>query len=134
MRTTKLISAAMAAGALMAPAVASAARQHTTGHRHQALSGPLRRHRGRRTSHHHQRESAQVYGRLSCGGGTETGQTVTVYQHSAGTAGFTALPATTTGAGGFYQVTAAKITTDSVFYAVAAGARSHNRVVRSPRS
>src|SRR5664280_1669807 len=39
MRTTKLISAALVAGALMAPATASAARLHPNAHRH-ALGGP----------------------------------------------------------------------------------------------
>jgi len=130
MRTTKLISAAMAAGALMAPAVASAARLHPISHRHQSLAGGCVVSEVAEPRMITSGESAQVYGRLACGGVAETGQTVTVYQHSAGTAGFTALPTTTTGAGGFYQVTASKITTDSTFYAVAAGARSANRVVR----
>ncbi len=129
MRTTRLITAAMAAGALMAPAMASAARLHPISHRHQSLAGcAISEVAEPRTIT--SGESAQVYGRLACGGVAEAGQTVTVYQHSAGTAGFTALPATTTGAGGFYQVTAAKIVTDSTFYAVAASARSANRVVR----
>jgi hypothetical protein len=127
MRTTKLISVAMAAGALMAPAMASAARLHP---KHQALTGACAVSEIAEPRLITSGESAQLYGSLACGGVAEPGQTVTVYEHSVGTAGFTALSTTTTGAGGFYQVTASKITTDSTFYAVAAGVRSQNRVVK----
>jgi hypothetical protein len=130
MRTTKLITAAIAAGALMAPAMASAARLHPISHRHQSGIGGCVVSEVAEPRIITSGESAQIYGRLACGGVAETGQTVTVYQRSASATGFTALPATTTGAGGFYQVTASKLLTDSTFYAVAAGARSANRVVR----
>jgi hypothetical protein len=122
MRTTRLITAALAAGAILAPATASAARLH-------AATGPCRL---SETAEQHvltSGESAQVYGFLTCGGAGQTGQSVTVYERSAGT-GWAALGTTTTVAGGFYQLTASKLETDTSFYAQAAGIRSGTKIVR----
>ncbi len=129
MRTTKLISAALAAGALLAPATASAARL-TAPHRH--LSSGSGACTLTETAEPHMitsGEPAQVYGTLVCGGVAATGQSVTVYQRSVGS-GLTVAGTATTGAAGFYQVTTAGLTTDSSFYAVAGNVQSPRRVVK----
>lgn len=76
-------------------------------------------------------ESVQLFGQLICAGGASTsGQTVTVYERSAGTPGFQIVGTTSTGASGFYSVVPPAITTDSTFYTRALGARSASRKVK----
>jgi hypothetical protein len=75
-------------------------------------------------------ESVDLFGRLLCAGAGAEGQTVTVYEHSAGSPGFAVIGATTTGAGGFYSLVPPAVTTDSSFYAIAAGAHSQTKAVR----
>jgi len=128
MRTTRLITAAVAAGALLAPATASAARLHT-GQPHLRTTGPCTI---SETVEQHMitsGESAQVFGFLTCGGVGQTGQNVTVYERSTET-GWTTLGTDTTGAAGFYQLTASKLSTDTEFYAEAAGIRSATKIVK----
>src|SRR5664279_969743 len=61
-------------------------------------------------------ESVQVFGHLGCPGGTTTtNQTITVYQHTAGTGGFQVLGTATAGTAGFYSTVASNITANSVF-------------------
>jgi hypothetical protein len=76
-------------------------------------------------------ESAQIFGQLICPSGVATtGQTVTVFEHVAGAGGAQPLPATTTGAGGFYSVVAPTLTANSTFYASTIGGRSATRAVK----
>ncbi len=130
MRTTKLISAALAAGALLAPATASAARLFPP-HRHLNSGGGACTVSEAAEPHMiTSGESAQIYGSLVCGGTGASGQSVTVYERSAGAGGLTVAGTTTTGTAGFYQVTASNLTTDSSFYAVAGNVQSPRRTVR----
>ncbi len=77
-------------------------------------------------------ESAQLFGALTCGANpaAAASQTVTVYQHTVGTPGFTIVGTTTTGPGGAYTLPTAPISADTQFYVTAAGARSAKRVVK----
>ncbi len=75
-------------------------------------------------------ESVQVFGRLQCSGTSGEGQTVTISARALGSPGFTVLGTTTAGAGGFYSFVQANVTTNSLFYASALGARSVTREVR----
>ena len=130
MRTTKLISAALAAGALLAPATASAAHLFPP-HKHLNSGGGACT--LSETAEPHtitSGESAQIYGSLLCGGAAATGQSVTVYEHPAGPGGLAVVGTTTTGAGGFYQVTASGLTTDTSFYAVSGNVQSPRRAVK----
>ena len=75
-------------------------------------------------------ESAQVFGQLLCPGSINTsGQTVTIYGRSAGSA-FAVLGTATTGAGGFYSIIAPSLTRNSSFYAATLGGRSATRTVK----
>ncbi len=130
-RLTSAIAAAATALAL-APAGASAAHNHHVRIGKRAL--PANHCRITILAEPHiviSGESAQITGQLLCPSGVETtGQPLTVYEHVAGTGGFQALPATSTGAGGFYSVIAPSLTQNSTFYAVAAGGRSATRAVK----
>jgi hypothetical protein len=76
-------------------------------------------------------ESAQLFGVQSCRGLSPTiGQTVTIYQHVAGTGGFRVIGTTTSAAGGYYTFVAPTLPANSVFYAVVGGRRSAARTVR----
>jgi hypothetical protein len=132
MRTTKLLTAIAATITVMAPAAAAAAPSQTPipAHSYSALGGgcvvsflaqPYQIASG---------ESAQLFGRVKCVGGADTGQTVTVYEQAAGTPGFTTLGTATSGAGGFYSIVAPKLTSDTAFYASTATSRSVERVVK----
>ncbi len=134
MRSFRLTSAVVAAATALAlvPAGASAARNHHVrlgkhalgagncritiiAEPHIVISG----------------ESAQITGQLLCPSGVETtGQALTVYERLAGAGGFQPLPATTTGAGGFYSVIAPSLSENTTFYAATAGGRSATRVVK----
>lgn len=138
MRSLKLTTAITAAATLLAlaPAGASAAgtRQHAKSGRHASAIGSC--HISIFAEPHlvTSGESVQVFGQLGqlgCpGGATTTGQTITVYQRTAGTGGFQVLGSATTGAGGLYSIVAPNVTANSSFYARAIGARSPNRTVR----
>jgi hypothetical protein len=128
MRSTRLTAAFAAASTLLvlAPAGALAAHRHSLrGARagcqislfaepHQVTTG----------------ETAQVFGNLRCGGAPVEGQTVTVFEHSVGIAGFKMVGSPTSGTGGAYTFTSSPIVDDSTFYVSALGARSRIRIVR----
>lgn len=129
MRPTKLITAVAAAASVLAlaPAGALAAGGHSNANApgchvslsadpHVATSG----------------EAVSIAGVLRCSGATNVvGQTVTVYEKSAGVPGFKAIATPTTTAGGIYTVTPAPaVLTDSTFYARALNAQSLNHTVR----
>jgi hypothetical protein len=80
-------------------------------------------------------ESATVSGGLICPLSSDAGeQTVTVYQHVAGTPGYGVLGTTTSEADGSYQLTTEPLDTNSTFYAAARGVRSGRRVAKvAPR-
>ena len=127
MRTTRLITAAVAAGALLAPATASAARLHT-GQPHLRTTGPCTI---SETVEQHMitsGESAQVFGFLTCGGVGQTGQNVTVYERSTET-GWTR-PARHDRRCGLLPAHRIELSTDTKFYAEAAGIRSATKIVK----
>ncbi len=76
-------------------------------------------------------ETVLAYGHLSCAIRSEdASQTVTLYQDSVGSPGYTVAGTTTTEASGFYQITTAALTANSHFYVVADSAQSPTRSVR----
>lgn len=136
MRSIKLIAAVAAAATLLTvAAVAASARPRAHGH---ARSRPAHvvAPKGCRINLFVEPhtitsgESAQLFGQLHCPGGSNAGQTVTVYGSSAGSPTPTVVGTPTTGAGGFYSLVQSGLTTDSFFYASALGVRSDTKVVK----
>ncbi len=75
-------------------------------------------------------EPSLAFGALSCANATEdVGQTVTLYQSSVSSPGYSVAGTTTTETGGFYKVSTAELTTNSVFYAAVGSSRSVRRSV-----
>jgi hypothetical protein len=128
MRSLRLtpVIATVAAAFAMAPAGASAAHPH-------AKAAPVDR--CRLTLYAEPRfltsgEAAQLVGQLLCTHGAVTsGQPVTVLEHVAGTAGFQTLGSVTTGAGGFFTISAPSITANTGFRANSATGHSGVRFV-----
>ncbi len=76
-------------------------------------------------------ESATAVGSLTCPTPADaSGQTVTIYQRTTGTPGFSAVGTTTTEASGAFRFTTEPLIADSTFYAAAQGARSGRRAVK----
>jgi hypothetical protein len=136
MRSTKLSPAVWAAAAslALAPAGAIAAPAHqslTKSHKHAGVAGC----RVSAFAEPHlvtSGEPVQVFGQLVCpgGAGAAVNQTITVYEHTAGVAGFKVVATVTSAAGGFYSTVPGPISANSVFYARALGARSASRAVK----
>ena len=82
-------------------------------------------------------ETALAFGVLLCPAGTSvSGQAVTIFQHTAGTGGASAVGTTSTEPTGLFKLPTPALFANSTFYATAAGAKSHvphnalsNRVV-----
>jgi hypothetical protein len=75
-------------------------------------------------------ESALAFGQLSCSTeAEEAGQTVTLYERSAGS-GYSVAGTTTTDTHGFYQITATDLTANSILYVTAGTAQSGKRNVK----
>jgi len=129
MRSIKLTTAIAATAALLVLGAAGAW-AHPLSHKHASPTGTCRI--GLLAEPHTitSGETVQVFGQLVCPGASGEGQTVTVYGHSVGSPSLKVLGTPTTGAGGFYTLEQKDITTDSFFYASAAGARSATRTVR----
>jgi hypothetical protein len=135
MRSTKLNAAIAAAGALLllAPAGAAARDNHhpEIHHRHGTPGHGCRVRLNVAPRLLTAGESALAYGQLTCDvPANQPGQTVTLYEHSVGSPGFSVVGTATTDEHGFYAITASSIATNSAFYVIAAGAHSANRVVR----
>lgn len=71
-----------------------------------------------------------AYGRLVCQHHADAGQTVSLFEHTFGTAGYTAVGSATTDPGGFYELPVSGLQSNSSFYAAAGGATSTQRQVR----
>jgi hypothetical protein len=133
MRSTKLATAIAAAGTLLALAPAGAVAAHVPrlnkAHRH---LNPVRCRITANAEPHAvtSGETVQVFGQLSCPSGTAAGQAVTVYERSAGTPGLKAIGTPTTASDGSYAIVSPAVTSNSGFYATAAGARSSTRNVK----
>jgi hypothetical protein len=80
-------------------------------------------------------EAATIAGSLACPLATDAAeQTVTVYQHVAGTPGYDVIGTATSEADGSYQLTTGPLDTNSTFYAAARGVRSGRRAAKvAPR-
>jgi len=130
MRTTKLLKALVAAIAVMAPAAAAAPSQARIPARRLPLGGACLVSLAAQPYQIASGESAQLFGRVRCAGEGGAGQTVTVYEQTAGSGAFTTLGTTTAGAAGIYSLLAPKLTSDTLFYASAASTRSTTKVVK----
>jgi hypothetical protein len=76
-------------------------------------------------------ETTSVFGALKCRrSGNVEGQQVMLYEHTAGTGGFTALATTSTEADGSYQLAPPAFDTNAVFYVSSGNAHSGRRTVR----
>jgi hypothetical protein len=76
-------------------------------------------------------ESTEVSGQLSCGHRVSPGaQTVQLYAHVAGTAGYVPVGSTTTEAGGAYKLTSPVEDANTSFYVRSSGAQSERRRLR----
>lgn len=133
MRSHRLTSAATAAAAILALAPAGAAAAHN--HRHNAQTHGVPSGGCKVTLKVAPRlltagEAALAYGLGTCGKAPAAEQTVTVYDHPAGTPGFAVLGTTTTNKEGLYQLPTGALTSNTGFYAAIGAARSAARNVR----
>ncbi|HEY3958963.1 MAG TPA: hypothetical protein VGL68_00475 [Solirubrobacteraceae bacterium] len=123
MRLRKLVPASLAAASLLALAPAAA-----LAHKH---PGPLGHCRIDIASISPDPitagEATEISGRLTCGRVPAAGQTVQLYAHLAGTAGFIPVQSTTTEAGGAYKFSTAAEDTNVSFYVRSLGAQSGRR-------
>jgi hypothetical protein len=80
-------------------------------------------------------ETALAFGVLLCPAGTNvSGQTVTLFQHTAGSGGASAVGTASTESTGLFQLATPALFANSTFYATAAGAKSPKRAVKvSPK-
>jgi hypothetical protein len=131
MRSSKLITALAAASALLvlAPAGAAArpagqkqANANPNGRCHVSLIAEPRTITAG--------EPVELFGQLLCTSGTTVGQTVTVFERSAGSSTFKSVTSTTTAAEGLFKIAAPTITVDSWFYVRAPVHRSNTRAVK----
>jgi hypothetical protein len=75
-------------------------------------------------------EATEISGRLTCGRASVAGQTVQLYAHVAGTAGFVPVQSTTTEASGAYKFSTAPENTNISFYVRSLRAQSGRRRLR----
>ncbi len=76
-------------------------------------------------------EAPLAFGRLTCSKpNEETGQTVTLYESSVSSPGFSVAGTTTTDSHGFYQLSPSALSTNSSFYVIADGAQSGTRAAK----
>ncbi len=131
MRSTRLTAITAATAMLaLAPAGASAARQRVRPDRHANAIGHCLLSASVGQSQLSEGESVEIFGQLACTGNTSAAsQTVTIYGRSADGA-FQALGTATTEAGGYYSFLVPSVSSDSIFYASAAGIRTRRRIVR----
>ncbi|MGO9490055.1 MAG: hypothetical protein ACLQBB_13645 [Solirubrobacteraceae bacterium] len=133
MRSPKLIPAVMAAAALLALATAGAAGARSHPHLapgHGGGPGACRLSLNVAPRLVTSGETVLAYGQGACSGGAEAGQTVTVYQRSVGSSGYSIAGTTTTDSHGFYQVTSPALTTNTAFYATMGATQSRHQNVR----
>jgi hypothetical protein len=129
MRSSRLITALAAASALLvlAPAGATARPAHANanpnGRCHVSLIAEPRTITAG--------EPVELFGQLLCTSGTTEGQTVTVFERTAGSSSFKQLTTTTTTAKeGLFKVSAPTVTVDSWFYVRAPVHRSPTKAVK----
>jgi hypothetical protein len=135
MRSPKLTTAILAAAALLVLATAGAAAARNQRHidrRHGVQGAVCRLSLSVAPRVITTGETTLASGQLSqcSAAGTEAGQTVTVYERSATSPGFSVAGTAVTDPHGLYQVTTPALTNNSVFYAATTGAKSPHRTVK----
>jgi hypothetical protein len=129
MRSNKLAPALAATAVLFA--LAPAAWAHRAGHKHASANGNCRISIDVAPRLVTTGEATSVFGRLKCANpASAAGQTVTVYQHSAGAGGFSVIGSPVTEATGAYQLPTGALHTNSVFYVRSVSARSNDKAVK----
>jgi hypothetical protein len=133
MRSTRLISAATAVAgslALASAGTAAAAHHNRASHDNGVHAGACRLSLNVAPRLVTTGETALAYGQANCAGAAEAGQTVTLYERSVGSSGFSVAGTTTTDTHGFYQLTTPALTTNSLFYTALGSNISRHRAVR----
>jgi hypothetical protein len=137
MRSNKLVLAVAAtatASLALLPAAAPAAKgpRHTAKRQRQTIHNGNCRLRIQAAPRFVQAsEAAEVSGTLLCSPQTTvSGQTVTVYEHSAGSPGLSVAGTTTTDSSGNFKVPTPPLSTNSTFYATVGAAHSSHRAVK----
>jgi hypothetical protein len=126
MRLRKLAPASLAAASLLALAPATA-----LAHKHPSPLGRCRINiESLSPNPITAGEATEISGRLTCGRATIAGQTVQLYAHVAGTAGFVPVQSTTAEASGAYKFSTATENTNVSFYVRSLGAQSGRRRLR----
>ena len=131
MRSSKLITALAAASALLVLAPAGAAarpagQKHANANPNGRCNVSLVAEPRTITSG----ETVELTGQLQCTSGSTEGQTVTVFERTAGTSTFKSVGTTTTAAEGLFKFTQPAVTADSWFYVRAPVHRSPTRAVK----
>jgi hypothetical protein len=130
MRSHKLAACTAAAAMALAVPATAGARAHHHGARNGVKGGSCRVTLNVAPRLVTSGETALAFGQGSCpAAGAEAGQTVTLFEHSATTPGFTVAGTAVTDAHGFYQITTPALTQNSVFYATLSTAQSPHRNV-----
>jgi hypothetical protein len=129
MRSSKLITALAAASALLVLAPAGAAASPAS-QKHANAAGPCKVSLNVEPRTVTAGEAPELFGQLLCTSAATEGQTITVFERTAGTSTFKAVTTTTTGKEGFYKVSAPTVTVDSWFYVAAPTRRSPTRAVK----
>jgi hypothetical protein len=126
MRLRKLASAGLAAASLLALAPAAA-----LAHKHPSPIGRCRIDiESISPDPITAGEATEVSGRLTCGRASAAGQTVQLYAHVAGTAGFVPVQSTTTETSGAYKLSTAPENANVSFYVRSLGAQSGRKRLR----
>ncbi len=126
MRLRKLAPAGLATASLLALAPATA-----LAHKHPSPIGRCRINIESISPHQITAgEATEISGRLTCGRASVAGQTVQLYAHVAGTAGFVPVQSTTTEASGAYKFSTAPENTNVIFYVRSLRAQSGRRRLR----
>jgi hypothetical protein len=132
MRSSKLITALVAASALLVLAPAGAgARPAAHKHASASVKGSLCKvslvAEPRTLT---AGETVELTGQLLCTSGSTVGQTITVFQRTAGSPSFKSIATTATAAEGLFKFTTPTVSVDSWFYVAAPTRRSPTRAVK----
>jgi hypothetical protein len=126
MRLSKLVPAVVAATSLLALAPAAA-----LAHKHPSPSGRCRIDVSLSPTQVFVGDSTEVLGRLACNRHVNAGgQSVELYAHVAGSAGYVPIQSTTTEANGSYKLTTVAESANTSFYVRSHGAQSGHRRLR----
>lgn len=131
MRPIKPVRLALACACATALALATLAPAGAQAHKHRSPSGRCAININVAPRQITVGDSLVVFGRLRCTGVSRSGQTVRLFERSAGSGGFTLVQSTSTEALGFYELTVTGVQANSVFYVSSHGAASGHSSVRT---